>query len=86
MSSAQAEDGAGLDTKSGLLMAVKRRGEAGERRHGQSTSGAKVTGLACVAQATEISQAGAPVGTCSPSVSTERWHLAGAGSGRFPGG
>ena len=34
-----------------LLMAVK-------RRHGQSTSGAKVTGLACVAQATEISQAG----------------------------
>ena len=53
MSSVRAENGAGL------LMAVK-------RRHGQSTSGAKVTGLACVAQATEISQGGAPVGTCNP--------------------
>lgn len=73
MSSVRAEHGAGL------LTAVK-------RRHGQSTSGAKVTGLACVAQATEKSQAGAPVGTCNPSVGTERWHLAGAGSGRFPGG
>lgn len=65
-------------------MAVRRRSRGEETWTAHKWG--KVTGLACVAQATKISQAGAPVGTCNPSVGTERWHLSGAGSGRFPGG